>query len=198
MDFPTVTKFAGLLSRSYAEDFLRLLLRYRDISASEAASRLDQHIKTAQDFLEGLAALDIVEKKEVSEGKRPYFRYCLKKTRLTLDLDLAVLHDPARDEALLKRRIRERKNSGAVFSAGGSNPWISSVVHFSGDGRSKKEHRITLTRAQGLFLYHLPFPGTDYLAVREIIAASGIKAESIPEALDLVEMLEKAGVVEYE
>ena len=198
MDFRTVHKIAGLLSRNYAEDFLRLLARYRDISASEAASRLDQHIKTAQDFLEGLASFDIVEKTEVSEGKRPYFRYHLKQARITLDFDLKTLHDPARDRALLQQRIRERKNAGAVFSTSGSNPWISSVTHFSGEGRGKKEHRINLTRAQGLFLFHLPFPGTDFRTVHEIIDVSGISADRIPEALDLVELLKEAGVVELE
>lgn len=198
MDFQTVRKIAGLLSRSYAEDFLRLLVRYRDISASEAASRLDQHIKTAQDFLEGLAALGIVDKNEVSEGKRPYFRYRLKKTRLTLDVDLETLHSPVSDEALLQRLIREKKNAGAVFSTRGNNPWIASVALFSGEGRSKKERRISLTRAQGMFLYHLPFPGTDYISVRDIISISAIDAGHIPEVLDLVEMLAQAGVVEYE
>ena len=60
MDFREVSQTSDLLARDYAENFFRLLARYRDISASEAASRLDLHIKTAQDFLEELNTLGIV------------------------------------------------------------------------------------------------------------------------------------------
>ncbi|MCK5220255.1 MAG: hypothetical protein KAR14_01620, partial [Candidatus Aminicenantes bacterium] len=52
--FEDVRKISTLLSREYTYNFLKLLMNYRDISASEAASRLELHIKTAQDFLEGL------------------------------------------------------------------------------------------------------------------------------------------------
>ena len=78
MDFQTAALISTYLSKDYAEDFFRLLVNYQDISASEAASRLSIHIRTAQDFLDGLANLGIVEKTEVHEKKRPYFRYNLR------------------------------------------------------------------------------------------------------------------------
>ena len=65
MDFKTVSRIATLLSKSFAEEMLKLLLIYQDISASQAASRLDLHIKTAQDFLDQLHELGIVDKTEV-------------------------------------------------------------------------------------------------------------------------------------
>ena len=93
MDFKKISKLSALLSKSFAEEFLRLLVIYQDISASEAASRLDLHIKTAQDFLEELTALDVVERNEVYEKKRPYFRYSLKKKKLNIEVDFLALYN---------------------------------------------------------------------------------------------------------
>ena len=58
MDFKTAAALGALLSKDYAENFFKLLVNYQDISASEAASRLNLHIRTAQDFLESLHALN--------------------------------------------------------------------------------------------------------------------------------------------
>ncbi len=55
MDFGAARKLGACLSRDYAEGMFRLLVNYQDISASEAASRLGLHIRTAQDFLDTLA-----------------------------------------------------------------------------------------------------------------------------------------------
>ena len=81
MDFKTAARLGTYISKDYAEDVLRLLVNYTDISASEAASRLNLHIRTVQDFLEAMESLGIVKKEEVSEGKRPYFRYSLEEER---------------------------------------------------------------------------------------------------------------------
>ncbi len=62
MDFRTAAVLGSLLAKDYAEDIFELLVNYRAISASEVAARLDLHIKTAQDFLEGLASLGILSK----------------------------------------------------------------------------------------------------------------------------------------
>ena len=62
MDFNSAAKLGSLISKDYAEEFFKLLIKYKDISASEAASRLNQHIKTAQDFLDGLSIADVLEK----------------------------------------------------------------------------------------------------------------------------------------
>jgi len=51
MDYHIAAKLGASLSKEYAEDFFKLLVNYQDISASEAASRLNLHIRTAQDFL---------------------------------------------------------------------------------------------------------------------------------------------------
>ena len=58
MDFHTAAKYATLLTKDYAEDIFALLVNYQAISASEVATRLNLHIKTAQDFLEALAQAD--------------------------------------------------------------------------------------------------------------------------------------------
>ena len=71
MDFRTAARLGSLLAKDYAEDVFDLLVNYRAISASEVAARLTLHIKTAQDFLEGLTELGILSKDEVLEGKRP-------------------------------------------------------------------------------------------------------------------------------
>ncbi len=62
MDFKTAAQLGTYLSKDYAREFFRLLVSYQDISASEAASRLGLHIKTAQDFLEGLTGIGILRR----------------------------------------------------------------------------------------------------------------------------------------
>ena len=166
MDFNSLSKLSSLLSRAFSEDILRLLLIYNDISASEAASRLDQHIKTAQDFLEGLASLGILEKKEVYEGKRPYFRYKLRQKTIKIDFDLNGLYDFSEVGNLLNKKIRERK--------------------------------ISFTSLQGKFIFHLPFPTAEYKTISEIMEAAGIDNSGAPEVLDIVNLLNELGIIEYE
>jgi len=62
MDFKQAAKLGSYLAKDYAENLFRLLINYHDISASEAASRLNLHIKTVQDFLEGMTELGIISK----------------------------------------------------------------------------------------------------------------------------------------
>ena len=50
MDFKKAALLGTYISKDYAEDVFKLLVNYKSISASEAASRLNLHIKTAQDF----------------------------------------------------------------------------------------------------------------------------------------------------
>ena len=69
MKYETAARLGAILSKDYAEDFFKLLVNYQDISASEAASRLSLHIRTAQDFLENLTELDVVKKTEVFKRK---------------------------------------------------------------------------------------------------------------------------------
>jgi len=67
MDYKTASQLGSLISKDYAENFFKLLVIYQDISASEAASRLNLHISTAQDFLEGLNSQGIVSKKRITK-----------------------------------------------------------------------------------------------------------------------------------
>jgi predicted transcriptional regulator len=195
MDFKEASKLGNYLSKDYAEDFFALLVNYQDISASEAASRLGLHIRTAQDFLEAMAALNILDKQEVYEKKRPYFRYTLKTERISMELDLTQIQQEQTPEDLT-RQMRERSNSGANFSLARGGGVISHVSLWTGNGRDRKEHKISLTHHQGLFLYHLPFPNAEALTVAEIIRKAGVNEEVIPEILDIVEVLEKHGVIE--
>ena len=195
MDFERAAQLGACLSKDYAAEMLRLLVNYRSLSASEAASRLDLHVQTAQTFLDTLASLGLLDKEESLEKSRPYFRYSLKTTRITLDLDLASL---AVDDAPsdLGKRIRERKNAGARFTEARGGNAISSVAVWTGEGRSREERKLMLTEAQGAFLYHLPFPGAEPLSVAAIMKKAGVEESRAPEILDIVGRLEALGVVE--
>jgi predicted transcriptional regulator len=194
MDFKTASQLSSYIAKDYAEDFFGLLVNYQDISASEAASRLGLHIRTAQDFLDGLAELDILHKEEVYEKKRPYYRYSLKTQRISIEVDLASIQKEQTPEDL-NRRIREKANTGANFSLARGGEYISHVSFWTGDGRDRKEHKISLTTPQGKFLYQLPFPNTDFLEIAEIMKKAGVDDNYIPEILDIVDLLLKYGII---
>jgi len=198
MDYKTVQKIATLLAKPFALNLFKLLVNYQDISASEAATRLDLHIKTAQDFLEELTDLGIITKTEVYERKRPYYRYQLQKYQFDIKVDLSSLADTSESDQRLFAFIRERKHADAVFTVARSGDTISSVTIFIGKGRSKKERKISLTRAQGKFLYHLPFPTAKPSAVRDIIRQAGVEDRFQNEILDIVDVLIEYKVIESE
>jgi DNA-binding Lrp family transcriptional regulator len=197
MDFSQAAKLGSCLSKDYAEGFFALLATYRNISASEAASRLNLHIKTAQDFLEDLFSLGVVHREEVYEGKRPYFRYNLAVRQVNLKLDLEYLF-PENDveKFRLRAKIREKQNSGARFTTSRSNDYISSVVIWSGEGRERRERKINLSIPQGRFLFHLPFPTAEPESIEEIIRKAGLDGTNIPEITDIVNVLVELGVIE--
>ena len=197
MNFTTAARLGAFLSKEYARDFLGLLLSYQDISASEAASRLGLHIRTAQEFLDGLTDLDIFSKQEVYEKKRPYFRYKLKTQRILIDLDLTQIQPP-QSPGNLTRRIREKANARANFSLARGGEFISHVTFWIGDGRDSKERKISLTNPQGIFLYHLPFPNAEFLSISDIIHKAGLGEEVAPEILDIIDVLEQYGIIETE
>jgi hypothetical protein len=195
IDFAAAAQLGTLLSKDYARNFLTLLATYRDISASEAASRLNLHIRTAQDFLDALAALGVVHKEEAREAKRPYFRYSLQQEHIVLDLDLTSLIDSQPDGGL-STRIRERASSGARFAAGRGDGAIHHVAVWSGEGRERAEKRVNLTAPQGRVLYHLPFPTAKPLSVAEIMRKAEVEEGLAPEILDIVALLQGYGVIE--
>lgn len=195
MDFLTASRFGSILARDYAEDFFKLLANYQDISASEAASRLSLHIQTAQDFLEILTQLGITEKSEVSEKKRPYFRYTLVQPKIKIELDLAVYQkqDPGQG---LARLVREQKDNRANFSIGRTGDHFSTVTVWEGEGRERQEHKISLTAPQGKFLFHLPFPQARPLTIADIMEKAAVAEEYSTEIQNLIDELIRLEVIE--
>lgn len=193
--FERSRRLAALASKDYAKDFLALLVMYRDISASEAASRLNIHIKTAQDFLEGLEEAGILGRRKAAEGKRPYFRYSLKEKSIHITFDLEGLYDRQAHASGAAWIIKERKNSGALFKEGHGER-ISSVQVFEGRGRSREERRYSLTECQGRFLFYLPFPTEPPSPVMDIMDKAALDKECLPEVLDLVDILLSHDVIE--
>jgi hypothetical protein len=197
VDFKEASKLGSCLSKDYAEDLFRLLATYESISASEAGSRVNIHIKTTQDFLEDLYGLGILDREEVYEGKRPYFRYRLKVKQLSIEINLEPFsqNEPVTDTRL-KLKIREKKNIGARFTTSRSNDYISNVVIWTGEGRSRTERKINLSMPQGKFLFHLPFPTAEPLSISEIMKNAEIDEVNIPEIVDIVNVLIEFGVIE--
>jgi len=197
VNFKEAAKLGSCLSKDYAEDLFRLLATYESISASEAASRVNIHIKTTQDFLEDLHELGILGREEVYEGKRPYFRYRLRVKQVSFEINLEPFpgDEPVTD-ARLKLKIREKKNAGVRFTTSRSNDYISNVVIWSGEGRNRTERKINLSMPQGKFLFHLPFPTADFLPVKEIMKKAGVDDANTPEIIDILNVMIEFGVIE--
>ena len=196
MDFKKAGIFGHYISKDYAEDIFGLLLTYHNISASEAASRLNLHIKTVQDFLEAMALLDILTREEVYEKKRPYFRYTLKEQKIKLEIDLGNLLAVLPEKEKLSVNIREKSNASARFTMARYDQFISSVVIWVGEGRNKKERKINLTEPQGKFLFNLPFPSAKFRSIGEIMKSADVEDIHEPEILDIVNLLWKYRVIE--
>ncbi len=198
MDFKQAALLGSYLSKDYAEDLFRLLAAYSSISASEAASRLDLHIKTVQDFMEAMFELGILQREEVYEGKRPYFRYTLSAKRILMDLDLTPLFPLPSPDRRTQLRIREQKNAGARFTTARNNKYISGVTVWMGEGRERTERRLSLSIPQGSFLFHLPFPTADFESVEDIMKKAGVDGDHASEILDIVSALIELGVIEIQ
>ncbi len=196
MKFEEAAKFGTYISKSFAKDIFRLLNNYRDISASEAASRLGMHIQTVQDFLEAMADLKILSKKETIERKRPYFRYTLQQLKISFELDLMEELKTSKNSSLENSRLREKKNAGVRFSLARNGQYFSNLAIWVGKGRERSEKKINLTTAQGKFLYNLPFPDGEHLSLEEIRIKAGIENDDLPEIKDLVEELIQYKVIE--
>jgi hypothetical protein len=114
-----------------------------------------------------------------------------------LDLDLGQVRR-TRTAGDLARKVREKANSGARFSLARSGDHISQVTFWTGEGRERKEHKISLTDPQGLFLYHLPFPNAESLSIDDILRKAGVGEKLAPEILDIVEVLIRRDAIEAE
>ena len=197
MDFKKAAILGSYISKDYAEDLFRLLVTYKDISASEAASRLNMHIKTVQDFLEAMTALDLLSKEEVFESKRPYYRYSLEQKRIIMDLNLASLFsDQKQPEGKESMKIRERMNAGVRFTTSRNNQYISNVVIWIGQGRERQERKINLTIPQGKFLFYLPFPSANFESIHEIMKKADVETSHTSEIFDIVDALIEFKVID--
>ena len=196
MDFKQAAKLGSFISKDYAEDLFRLLSTYSSISASEAASRLDLHIKTVQDFLEAMHELDILERTEVYEKKRPYYRYKLKVSRISLEIELLPLKLNEDLNGRTSMKIREKKNAGVRFTTSRDNQYISNITIWTGLGRDRTEKKINLSIPQGKFLFHLPFPSAGQMSIAEIMGKAGVDPSNTSEILDIVDALIEMKVIE--
>jgi len=196
MNFKQAAILGSYISKDYAEDLLRLLATYTSISASEAASRMNLHIKTVQDFLEAMFELDFLEREEVYEKKRPYYRYRIKVKKILMEIDLVPLFPKEESGDRQTLKIREKKNAGVRFTTSRDNQYISNVAIWTGQGRERTERRINLSIPQGKFLFHLPFPSADFQSIREIIVKAEVDLVNLSEILDIVDALIGFGVIE--
>lgn len=194
MDFKKAALLSNYISKDYAEKIFRLIMTYKDISASEAASRLDMHIRTVQEFLDTMAVYDILEKTEVYEKKRPYFRYAIKKKKIEIVIDLDKVF--IKNGHLSDFKIREIPNSGAKFSVARGGDYFSTVTIFIGNGRDTKERKISLSIPQGQFLYYLPFPDAEPLSVDEILDKGNLDGTHKSEIIDIINELFKLQIIE--
>ena len=195
MNFKEAAKISAYLSKDYAEKIFRLIMAYQDISASEAASRLGIHIRTVQDFLETMAEYDVINKKEVYEKKRPYYRYSIMKKKIEISIDLekefsSLSNNPS------DFKIKEARETGVKFSMARNGEYFSTITLWIGEGRTSKERKINLTAAQGQFLYYLPFPDGLSLSIDEIMEKASIGEINRSEIVDLVNELHELNVIE--
>ena len=188
-------RIGAIIAKDYSEDLFKLLVNYQDISASEAASRLSLHIRTAQDFLDNLADLEIVKKTEVFEKKRPYFRYNLAKTKLNISVDLSVYKKENPGEGL-SRLVREKAENDANFTLARAGDEFSSVTIWEGTGRERQEKKISLTSPQGKFLFHLPFPKSRPSSIAAILEKANLGDEYAGEIQNIVDELIRLEVIE--
>mgnify|MGYP002640048197 CR=1 FL=1 len=198
MTFKEAAILGSFLAKDYAKEFFKLLVNYKSISSSEAASRLNLHIKTAQDFLEAMTELSILEKEEVYERKRPYYRYTLVVNTIHMELDLDTLGTKRDPEDQSSIRIRENKNAGVNFYTARNNQYFSSVTVWIGKGRERTERKINLTLPQGKFLFHLPFPTAYFESIAAIMQKANVDESDTSEILDIVFALIELNVIEKE
>ncbi len=196
MDFKKAALLGTYLSKDYAEAFFRLLVNYKSISASEAASRLNLHIRTAQDFLEAMSTLELIKKEEVYERKRPYFRYTLVKNHIELNINLRALSEEQQVGGGKQSLIREQLNSGIQFTTARNGSYFSNLTLLDGEGRDAKIRKISLTEAQGKFLFNLPFPDAKAESIKTIMEKAKINDGMLAEIKDIVKLLIDSQAIE--
>lgn len=195
-EFEKMKLFGAFISKEYSKELLRLLYLYKDISASEAASRVGMHIKTVQEFFEALSVIGLIEKREVYESKRPYFRYSFNSDKIDLSLDVKELIADKNESDNLELFIREKKNANVRFTTARNKLFFSSVSVWIGQGRETSEKKVSLTVPQGKFLFNLPFPNADFASISEIMKKAEVAEGNKSEILDIVNLLKYHNVIE--
>jgi predicted transcriptional regulator len=195
MDFKKAKILSNYLSRDYAETVFRFLVNYKNVSASEIASRLNMHIRPIQEFLETMTLYDIVEKEEVYEKKRPYYRYSIKKKKIEIIINLEEIFNNE-EEQESDFRIRELKNSHAKFTVARNGEYFSTITIWNDKKRDSKEHRINLTKSQGKFLYYLPFPKAEPISVDNLMKKANIDNMTKQEIFDIINVLYVNKIIE--
>jgi hypothetical protein len=140
--------------------------------------------------------IGILEREEVYEKKRPYYRYTLKVKKIAMELDLSTLYPKEDSDNRTSLKIREKKNAGVRFTTSRDNQYISNVAIWTGQGRERTERKINLSIPQGRFLFHLPFPSAEFLSIIKIMQKAEVDSSNTSEILDIVDALIELGVIE--
>ena len=111
-------------------------------------------------------------------------------------MDIAALADTKPGESDNELVIRERKNANVRFTTARNNLYFSSVSIWIGEGRERSEKKVSLTSAQGKFLFNLPFPDAKFATIEEIMQKAGIPEEHRSEIIDIADLLIEHGVIE--
>ena len=76
----------------------------------------------------------------------------------------------ASDTRFLKNfKTRNDIRVNFIFTPASAGQKIAIVIMFIGEGRKRKERKISLTEAQGTFLFYLPFPTEKPKTIGEIL-----------------------------
>jgi hypothetical protein len=146
--------------------------------------------------MEAMFELGFLDREEVYEKKRPYYRYSVRMSKIIMELDLTQLLPKENPDNRTRLKIREKKNAGVRFTTSRDNQYISNVTIWTGRGRDRAERRINLSIPQGKFLFHLPFPSAEFQSIDKIIRKAEVDPSSISEILDIVDALIELEVIE--
>ena len=113
---------------------------------------------------------------------------------MEVDLSALAKEDPGEG---LNRLVRELQNAEVNFTIARSGDFFSAVTVCEGDGRERKERKISLTTPQGKFLFHLPFPQTKPLTIADVMEKAHLDPEYSTEIQDIVDELATMGVIEF-
>lgn len=74
---------------------------------------------------------------------------------------------------------------------------FSAITIWEGEGRERKERKLSLTTPQGKFLFHLPFPQARPLSIADVMEKAGVGIEYSTEIQDIVDELAKLEIIAF-